>query len=455
MDSINIFTQKPFCDWSQQYSLFISKGALAFARKYSSPLSFLIQALYAEFGTTSDISETSTTIFETYSEGARLGDALCCLRLHEIYSSKDNVYDVIPNIEKAWLYIILAQFYSLCSPFGLEVEINPIFIDFITAMGDDLKLTKSKELLEKSDEISAKEYKEIIGKVLTSCYDQTLPGEENLEKFQNMLTIHDEFIDDLLIGTFLMNIFTGHYEADAKFMDNEKVHMYFNNRIVDIFRLYNVTFKVQGETHAMMLTAFAVNIWHFLLWKGKNYKGEIDECLNELLRTCRIIFDNKDRLNVSIDAHHIFTSILGACYAKGFFIKKNLKKALDCYNELNESELLQTSPNLMFDKARVLEKVGLIQESDNLKHLVYEKYLKIVKQIEDNKEDNVLANEYYILGVLEEIYKKNLDKAEEYFKKGRENVKGINHRPFESLAFQRKCQSKLQKIQIKNPITLK
>jgi len=54
MEPINIFTQKPFSDWTRQYSLFISKGALVFARKYSSPLSLFIQGFYAEFGHTSN-----------------------------------------------------------------------------------------------------------------------------------------------------------------------------------------------------------------------------------------------------------------------------------------------------------------------------------------------------------------------------------------------------------------
>ncbi len=336
MESENIFTQKPFTQWEKQYSLYLSKGSAAYANKYPTPLSFFIRGLRAEFASNDfDTSHSFTSALNIYFEGSKRGDALCCLRLHEIYSTKDNKFQVITDQDKAWLYIILAQFYALCSPFGLEVDISPSFLDFIYAMGDDLKLQKSLYELEHSIDAPALKYKRLIIQIFSSYYDETISGEDNLERLRKIFETQAEKIDDLLIGAFLMNLFTGNYEEDVKVLENNKVHMYFNNRIIDIFRLYNVTFTVQGDTQAMMLTAMAVNVSHFLVWKGKNYKGEIDECLGELLRMCRFVTENNQKFSVSADALQIFRAILGVCYAKGFLVKQSWKKALEYYDEIN------------------------------------------------------------------------------------------------------------------------
>jgi len=69
------------------------------------------------------------------------------LRIAEIYSIDNNQFDVDPSEEIASIYMSLAMFYSLCSPFGHEIEIRPLFTKFIVAIGDEFSLKKSLEYL--------------------------------------------------------------------------------------------------------------------------------------------------------------------------------------------------------------------------------------------------------------------------------------------------------------------
>lgn len=115
-----------------------------------------------------------------------------------------------------------------------------------------------------------------------------------------------------------------------------------------------------------------------------------------------------------------------------------------------EVEMLQTNPGLMFDKARVQEKEGLEAESAALNKLVYDRYLSIAEQANTEGEASLMPFECYVLGVLEVKVNSDVKKAIEYFTKGSEDIKGMNYKPLESLAFQRKCLRKLEKLQRDN-----
>ena len=451
MDSTNIFTQKPLVDWDEQYSLLLSKGAFSFAHIYPNPISFLIKGLSNEFGIQPKIGNLSCyeSAFEAYLKGANLGDSLCCLRLSEIYSWKNNPFQVDTNKDKAWKYIILAQFYAINSPFGLETDISPLFDDFLTAVGDSSDIKNTQKFIQYSTDTLLIKHKKIINQVFENYFNSDLPAEKIVQKFQKVFIDNQENIDKTLIGIFILNVLSGNYKLDVEFLENNKVNDYFNQNIVCAFKLFNETFNVLGEAHAMVLTGVAVNILNFLQWKGKNYNGCIDECLSELIRTCMFIVDQNKTLVVSTDVQIIFSTILGACYGKGYFVKRNLRKALSYFAELNEDEVLDTNPNLMFDKMKLQEKLGMKNESQTLGKKLYNKY-STTDDPNTQGTINLGSFEYYLLGYLEEKIIKNEEKSKSYYQKGTEVVDGVNYRPFENLAYQRKCLKRLELLQREN-----
>mmetsp|Transcript_26735 Transcript_26735/g.23687 ORF Transcript_26735/g.23687 Transcript_26735/m.23687 type:complete len:112 (+) Transcript_26735:841-1176(+) len=110
----------------------------------------------------------------------------------------------------------------------------------------------------------------------------------------------------------------------------------------------------------MMLTGFTANVWHFLIWKGKQYEGEIDDCLKELLRMAKLVIKHNDTLGIPPSAQQLFMAVLAWCYRKGIFVKKDVSKAHSLLNNFDDNV---TVANLLFDKAKVKEKLGLHTES--------------------------------------------------------------------------------------------
>jgi hypothetical protein len=97
-----------------------------------------------------------------------------------------------------------------------------------------------------------------------------------------------------LIGAFLMNIYTGDFEKDWNYFQKPEIHTYFNKRIKELFQLYIHNFSIDNDIHVLMLTGFSANVWHYCLMASKNYNGEIDECILELVRMCKLIINNRD-----------------------------------------------------------------------------------------------------------------------------------------------------------------
>lgn len=436
----NAFTGQPLTNWPEKYRLFFTSGALSFAKQYDCGLSFLITALALEYGESSADDSNLQNALDAYMNGASAGDCLCCLKVSEIFSWKNNPFKMKVDSEKAWVYMIMAMFYSLCTPFGFEVGIRPIFMDFVFAMNDDFSLKKTIETLKNTNDPFAKRHKQVMTSTLLYFFDQNITPEVRLEKFRDSLFTLSDSIDEQIIGSFLINIFSGDYQEDAGLYETDLVHGYFNTQIIQLFALYNVTFTVDNELHAGMLTGFSANLWHFLIWKGKTYDGEIDDCLKELVRMCKFICNNIETICVPLPAYQLFIAILAWCYRKGFFIKKDLSKAHAYLNRINDEAM---PANLLFDKAKVKDKLGLHSEAKHLFQKTYQTYMDAKNAIGESK---LMPFDFYVLGYLEMKLNKNAKRAKEYFEKGYCQNNLPNFKAFECLAFQRKCLRKIEKL---------
>jgi len=439
----NAFTGQPLTNWPQKYAIFFTPGALAFAKQYDTGLSFLISGLALEYteNPSSQQDELYQNALDLYMNGALAGDCLCCLKISEIFSWKNNPFKMKVDANNAWTYMIMAMFYSLCTPFGYEIELRPLFMDFIAAMQDDFSLKKSLELLKNSNDPVVKRHKPVISQTLIYFFDHELAPEVRVEKFRNSLFSLSNYIDEQIIGCFLMNIFSGNYEKDANLFETDLVHGYFNTQIIQLFAFHNATFTVDGELHALMVTGFAANVWHFLIWKGKAYEGEIDDCLKELLRMCKFIYNSDGLISVPLAVQQLFIAIHAWCYRKGFLVKKDYSKA---HSYLSKFDDQTTMANLLFDKAKVKEKLGLTSEAKHIYQKIYQTYIEAKQTM---GESNLMPFDFYVLGFLEEKLNKNTKKAKEYYNKGANLTKLPNYKAFESLAFQRKCLRKVEKLE--------
>jgi hypothetical protein len=177
-----------------------------------------------------------------------------------------------------------------------------------------------------------------------------------------------------------------------------------------------------------------------LIWKGKNYEGEIDDCLKELIRMSKFILNPKNKISVPHFVQNLLVAILSWCYRKGALLKKDLAKAHFYLGKLDDT---RTPTNLLFEKAKVKQALNLHVEAKQLYKGIYHAYQELLKKAESE----FYPYEYYIMGYIDEKVNKNLKRGKEFYKKGSTIVKLPNVKAFESMAYQRKCGVRLEKLE--------
>eukprot|EP00330_Aristerostoma_sp_ATCC50986_P001514 CAMPEP_0114590424 /NCGR_PEP_ID=MMETSP0125-20121206/12693_1 /TAXON_ID=485358 ORGANISM="Aristerostoma sp., Strain ATCC 50986" /NCGR_SAMPLE_ID=MMETSP0125 /ASSEMBLY_ACC=CAM_ASM_000245 /LENGTH=103 /DNA_ID=CAMNT_0001787939 /DNA_START=347 /DNA_END=658 /DNA_ORIENTATION=+ len=101
------------------------------------------------------------------------------------------------NDEKTgWTYMAMAMFYSLCTPFGYEMDIRQQFVDYVYAMNDDLTLKETIKLLKSSEDPVLKRHKQVIVETMYYFFDQNLTNEQRISKFRSSLFGLAEHIDE-------------------------------------------------------------------------------------------------------------------------------------------------------------------------------------------------------------------------------------------------------------------
>jgi hypothetical protein len=155
----------------------------------------LITGIALEYGEQAS-DESMQNALDNYMNGTLAGDCLCCLKISEIFSWKNNPFKMKVDKDKAWLYMVMSMFYSLCTPFGFEVGIRPLFMDFIFAMTDDFSLKKSVDLLKSTNDPAAKRHKAVMIETMILFFDQNLSQEDRLEKFKKSLFTLSDRIDE-------------------------------------------------------------------------------------------------------------------------------------------------------------------------------------------------------------------------------------------------------------------
>lgn len=176
----------------------------------------------------------------------------------------------------------LAMFYSLCSAFGLELELRPYYTKFIIALEDDFYLKKSMEFLNNSEEPIAIQHRGIIQGILPTIFIKHKDPRFRIEKFRHILSIEFEKMNDLTIGAFMMNVYSGTLDQDIPIYTHDLIKDHLNIHVAQLFSFINKTFTVENELSTMMLTGYSTNVWNYLIWRGKKYQGEIDNCLLHL-----------------------------------------------------------------------------------------------------------------------------------------------------------------------------
>jgi hypothetical protein len=99
---------------------------------------------------------------------------------------------------------------------------------------------------------------------------------------------------------------------------------------------------------------------------------------------------------------------------------------------------------LLFDKAKIKEKLGLNSEAKSLYHKIYATFNEAKANIGESK---LMPFDFYVLAYIDERINKSHKKAKENYQKGycAENLPSF--KAFECLAFQRKCLRKIEKIE--------
>ena len=222
-----------------------------------------------------------------------MGESIAFARLSNIYSHEKNPFNKEVNKDKAWDYCVIACFQGLSSPFGFEIEMRQFFADFALGIGDTApKFEKTIQHFNQSEDPLCTKYKGLVSDLLRQFFDESITVADRVTKFRESFQLYSKEIDGNNLGAFLINMYSGKYEEDITFFDSPKLDQFFNECVINLFSLYNANFVVGGEIHALMVVGFAANAYHYLLWKGSSYKGEIDTCLHELIRMARCIVEN-------------------------------------------------------------------------------------------------------------------------------------------------------------------
>jgi hypothetical protein len=101
------------------------------------------------------------------------------------------------------------------------------------------------------------------------------------------------------------------------------------------------------------------------------------------------------------------------------------------------------NPNLLYEKARVKDKLGMTDEA----YANYEKIkVDFTPLYHQCPAENLLPYDHYLMGFLEEKISKDKEKAKEFYAKGTKMATLPVMKPFEALAYQRKCIRKLEKL---------
>jgi len=420
----------------------MAPGALSYSKLSESAKGTFIRALIYEstsmHGVMPEVSSKKVSL-KLYEEAAKQGDCLACLRLAYLYAEESNAFGIMADKNKAWAYMILALFHSLYSPFGLDCEIKPFFDRFILWIGDNpMTLKKTYSFIRTYDDPIFHKYKDLINEIFPAFFDQSLSSGARKMKFRSALDNFPGAIDVHLACGFIVNSFTGSYEHDADLLSREKIHIYFNKSVKNLFALYNSNYRFDSPVHAFLLAGFAINVLNYVLWKGKEYSGEVDDCLAEMIRMCKQITENADELGINSEMRGTFNYILSWAYRKGIFVKKNIAKALLCISDCDPEDSL---PNVTFDKARIKDKIGMAEEAEMTYKKAYDSYTKLVS----NPEETALPADFYNLGFLEVKINGDLERAREYWEKGTSVKMDPIPKPIECLVYQKKCLEKLEK----------
>jgi hypothetical protein len=225
----NLFTGDPLLNFAEVHPSFTL--AYSFAKMTDSPFSKFIQGSCIIDGL--PVADSANN--ELLSKAALEGDPLACLKMSEFFSTSTDKLGFKANKEKSWVYLTMAAFYSFMSPFGLEMEIRPIFTKFIEKMGDDpKKLTKTLELIKHTEEPVAQKYKELVYELLPLFFDDSITVEDSLVKFNAALDSFTHIIDYNFVGLYMMNVYSGEYEKDAPLYEQKIIAEYFSKKIPEL-----------------------------------------------------------------------------------------------------------------------------------------------------------------------------------------------------------------------------
>ena len=154
----------------------------------------------------------------------------------------------------------------------------------------------------------------------------------------------------------------------------------------------------------------------------------------------KLVIKHNDTLGIPPSAQQLFMAVLAWCYRKGIFVKKDVSKAHSLLNNFDDNV---TVANLLFDKAKVKEKLGLHTESKQIYQKIYQTYQAAKQSLGEGK---FLPFDFYVMGYIEEKALDSKKKARASYLKGISLRNLQNYKAFENLAFQRKCQQRMDKI---------
>lgn len=158
---------------------------------------------------------------------------------------------------------------------------------------------------------------------------------------------------------------------------------------------------------------------------------------------CKLIYKINEIIKIAPQIRELFISILAWCHRKGCLLKKDLQKSRIYLAKL---DITETAANVLFEKARVCEKLGEKKEAMEIYQKIHN---KMKKQFSKKSDSGFLPYDFYILAIIELKVTGDIERAKELLGKGTKVDKLPNYKVFENLAYQRKCIKKLETLSTK------
>lgn len=377
--------------------------------------------------------------------------------MYKVYAT-NNPFGVANNKEKAWYYLVCAAVLFHASLIKEKAAIEMLKKYFEKLDNETFDNTMNLISTGIDDDLTIfKENKELIR--LLFNYVTKNEGEQQAEALKTYFREHEDFEKDF-VPLYLRLNYNRDYEGMQEFMKGNNIKAFINDNVKDYIFLFTQTgvFPTPDFSTAQVHSIFAAIL--FFIFHGKNADDDYENLVLEVYKYCQLVLNQKEiKLSpledpsVAIFREYLdnFARLLIAyLYTSGYYLAKNLDKAADVLSNVKEEEPVPKGLESLRDYLYINSKYKIHtakEEKEKLAELFENFHKKYNKETFESKPEEVDTTAYYVAGYIQEKHFQNMDSASDFYRLGfdLENSKKEEIFVLKSVAFKRKCRSKLDK----------